>query len=123
MATDLTFTQLAAALPANSIVVSDGSTPLTAGVYINASNVTGDAIDALGDMGVVETMAKLLKAGRTAQETINANAAQGESLNAFSTPANSAPTIDENGNFNFQSSRSVTVEVTANLDTAAGPQV
>ena len=87
--TDLTFTELGAACPANSIVLSNGTTPLAAGVYINASNLTGDTIDALTDAGVLELMFKLRQFAGTAQTTVNAAANAGagpdpgEALAAF----------------------------------------
>lgn len=123
MASDLTFQQLSDKLPTDSIVVSDGSTPLPIGVYINPAKITGDSITALSDMGVLEAQAKLLRAGLEAQNTLNESAAQGEALNAWNTPASSSPTVDSNGDFIFESTRSLTVQVPSSLDNVSGPQI
>lgn len=87
--TDLTWTQLAASAPANSVQLSDGTTPLAAGVYLNISNLTGDAVTALSNAGVLEAMYKLRVAAGAAQTAVNAAAnggagpLDGEALAAF----------------------------------------
>lgn len=87
--TDLTWTQLAAETPANAIALSDGTAPLTAGVYINISALTGDTVNSLSSTGVLEAMYKLRLAAGEAQATVNAAANSGagpddgEALAAF----------------------------------------
>ena len=123
--TDLTFTQLAAASPANSIVLSDGTTPLAAGVYLNASNITGDTIDALTDTGVLELMFKIRQYAGTAQTTVNAAANggdgpdPGEALAAFPPYIYSNISID--GNVTVSQTSAFTLPV--NFNTVLGQNV
>ena len=118
--TDLTWAQISAKLPASTITTSNGSTPLTAGVYINLSTLTGDTIDATSDMGVVEAILKLLKAGREAQITANTGQAVGEQLNAFPTPSFGNSTIVESG-LSTIATYSLQAKVIASFDNVSGP--
>ena len=123
--TDLTFTQLAAASPANSIVLSDGTTPLAAGVYLNASNITGDTIDALTDTGVLELMFKIRQYAGTAQTTVNAAANggdgpdPGEALAAF--PPYTYSNISADGEVTVSQTSVFTLPV--NFNTVLGQNV
>lgn len=84
---DLTFQQLAAALPANSVTVSAGK------VMIDVSAITGDNLTALTDEGVVEFLYKLRSACTDAQTTANAALAAGDTpLAAFPNFAYGVPT-------------------------------
>lgn len=64
---DLTWQQLADALPANSITFSNGSP------VINIKAVTGDTYTDLNSSGVVEAFYKLREAAGSAQNTVNAS--------------------------------------------------
>jgi len=123
--TDLTFTQLAAASPANSIVLSNGTAPLAAGVYLNASNITGDTIDALTDTGVLELMFKIRQYAGIAQTTVNAAANggdgpdPGEALAAF--PPYAYSNISADGEVTVSQTSAFTLPV--NFNTVLGQNV
>lgn len=93
---DLKFSDLAAAAPANSVVVSNGTTALPAGVYINVSNLTGDARTALSDEGVVETGIKFAQYASKAQTTANAVTGATQ-INSFPGLSYGTPAADANG--------------------------
>ena len=90
---DLTFSELAAALPAGAVTFAGGD------ITLSMSAITGDTYTALTDPGVVEGIYKLLRGAATAQVTANdaLDPAAGDiELGAFLTSAFSIP--DENGN-------------------------
>lgn len=93
---DLKFSDLAAAAPANSVVVSNGTVALPAGVYINVSNLTGDAVTALSNEGVTETAIKLLKYGNKAQTTANAVTGATQ-INSFPSLSYGTPIVATDG--------------------------
>jgi hypothetical protein len=117
---DLMWSQLSAKLSANTIATSNGSLALPAGVYINVSALTGDTIDSVSDMSVVEAMVKLLKAAREAQITANTGQAVGEQLNAFPQPSFGNTTVIDQGLASI-ANYSVQARVIGSFDTAIGP--
>ena len=120
MANDLTFQQLSNQSPADAIQVSDGSTPLNAGVYINVSNLTGDSIQALADAGVVETALKLIQSCRDAQESVNSGLSPG---NAFPAVTFGAPSNDGSGNYFANITAAVSARAPLSVDDVVGAQV
>lgn len=93
---DLKFSDLAAAAPANAVVVSNGTTALPAGVYINVSSLTGDTISALTSDGVVETGIKFAQYCNKAQTTANAVVGATQ-INSFPGLSYGTPAVDTNG--------------------------
>ena len=83
--TDLTWQQLETALGANGAIQVSGTAPNET-VMIDVSKVNGDAVQALTTYGVVEFIAKLFYACRSAQTAANEGQANGERLNAFLNP-------------------------------------
>jgi len=75
--TDLTWQQLAAQLPANSITVVSGKVTIDVSV---ASDITADA---LTDAGVIKFFSFLFTAANKAQTAANTSQVQGEKLAAF----------------------------------------
>ena len=88
MARDLTFQQLADALPAGAIALS-GDT-----ITFSTKLITGDTATALSNTGVAELMQKLLMACAKAQETVNGALPAGERVNAFPQPTFGTPEQD-----------------------------
>lgn len=86
---DLTWAELLAALPPNSIFV-DG----TRGICVNVSLVSGEPtnLNALTQLGVIEFAYKLLEAANRAQLAKNASLPTGSKLNAFAPSTWSTPT-------------------------------
>jgi len=125
MASDLTFDQLSDALPADSVLaLAAGAAVANAGVYLNVSAITGDAITALADDGVIETLLKLIQAGSKAQTTINATAAAGSRLNAFPATTYGAPILDDaTGNYFSTVSGTVIGRAPLSIDSLVGPQI
>lgn len=123
MPTDLTFQQLSDALPTDSIQVSDGAAALPAGVYINASNLTGDSLTALTNEKVVETAIKLLKGCRDAQTTANDGVDAGSRLNAFPNPTFGVTTTNNQGNAQQIATYSVQGTIVTSFDEVTGPQI
>ena len=124
MPNDLTFQQLADNAPADAVQVSDGTTALSSGVYINVSNLTGDSIQALSDAGVVETMIKAVRAAQAAQTSVNANVSPGQQLNAFPPSSFGTPTQDANtGQFFAQITAAVTGRAPLSVDDTVGPTI
>lgn len=123
MANDLTFQQLADQLSANAVVVSDGTNPLPAGVMIDVSAVTEDAIANLSDMGVVETFLKLLRGAQSAQNAVNSSATVGNRLNAFPNSTFGAPTADETGAFSATLTASVVARAPLSINDSVGPVI
>jgi len=116
MASDLTFQQLADALPAGAVSAAGGT------VTIDLSVVTGDAYAGLSATGVVEVCAKLLRAGQQAQVTANENAAEGESLSAFNVGSLGALETLSNGDIQTQVNYSLSTVLKLDADNAVGPQ-
>jgi len=120
MATDLTWTQLSTQCPVNSILTSDGSTPLAAGLYVSLSNLTAETIDALGDSGVIEAIAKLLRYSQKAQDAANIGITSPNRLAAFST-ANGIPVQDANsGEWLVTTTYTTSVRYPLNIDSPIG---
>jgi hypothetical protein len=86
---DLTWAELLAALPPNTIFV-DG----TRGICVNVSLVSGETtnLNALTQTGVIEFAYKLLDACNRAQITKNSTLPTGSKLNAFANPSWTTPT-------------------------------
>ena len=117
MATDLTFEQIATALPANAVAVENGS------VVINISALTGDPVAALTDGGVLEAMYKLIQGCTAAQTTVNETAADGEALAAFSVGAFGGLQQLDNGDVVSQVNATVSSILKLNADNVTGPNV
>ena len=117
MATDLTFEQIAAALPANSVVVESGD------VKISISALTGDPVAALTDEGVIEAIYKLLQGCTAAQATSNETAADGEALAAFGVGAFGCLQQLDNGDVVTQVNSTVSTILKLNADDVTGPNV
>lgn len=120
--TDLTFQQVLDKSPSNSIVVSDGTTALPSGTYINLGTFLGQSVSGLSSTGVVEFASKFLQRARNAQTTVNTNQAVGEALNAFPNPVANTPTVTDTGISQLMS-YSVQVNLTATLDVVSAPNV
>jgi len=125
VATDLTFDQLSDALPADSVLaIAAGGAVANAGLYLNVSAITGDAITDLADEGVIETLLKLIQAGAKAQTTINATAGPGSRLNAFPATTYGAPILDEaSGTYFSTVSGTVIGRAPLSIDSLVGPQI
>ena len=120
MATDLTWTQLSAQCPANSILSSNGTTPLAAGLYLSLSNLTAETIDTLGDSGVIEALSKLLRYSQQAQSAANAGVSSPNRLAAFST-ANGIPVQDAtSGEWLVTTTYTTSVRYPLNIDSPIG---
>ncbi len=104
---DLSFTQLAAALPANSL------TETADDVTISLKTVMGEASVQLADTKVAEGLSKLLSAASTAQVTYNT--ANDPDLNSYPAPSFGTPVSDGSGG--FQATITHTLNVQAPLDT------
>lgn len=113
---DLTFQQLSDQSPANTVRVSNGSTALPAGLYIDCSALTGDTLSALSNSGVVEVVAKLLQACQLAQSAVNANRVSPNRLATFATTSG-VPTADAAGTLLVTTT--YTTSVRYPLDTSA----
>lgn len=118
MPADLSFSQLAAKTPANSILLSDGTTPLAAGIYINVSNLTGDTIDQLSDSGVIETVAKLLSSCQEAQTAANVGITAPNRLAAFNV-TNGVPALID-GTYQVTSTYTTSVRYPIDTDNPVG---
>ena len=112
MPSDLTFQQLATAAPAGAVSLSGGD------VVISASLLTGDTIDSLSDMGVIEFCIKLLNAAENAQATANTGVASPNRLASFFSSYSSVTTV--NGTPTTQNTRSVTGIVALNQNEIQG---
>jgi hypothetical protein len=93
---DITFAQLASNAPADSVVASNGTAPLPAGVYINVGKLTEDTVPDLSSNGVVETVVKLLKACNKTQTALNA-VTGATPINSFPQPSYGIPIAQDNG--------------------------
>lgn len=112
---DLTFDQLQAALPTGAVVLSNGTTALTAGVYINVGKFIEQVTNSMSDEGVTELAVKLIKAASKAQATQNAlpNATQ---MNAFPEPSYGSPRTDASGNVTSNITASVIGVIPLNIN-------
>lgn len=85
---DLTFQQLANALPTGTITFANGS-PI-----INVKTMTGDTYTDLNATGVIEALYKLREACGSAQNTVNGALTEADiPLNAFPDYSYGAPTL------------------------------
>ena len=111
---DLTWQELLAALPPESIFI-DG----IKGVCINISLVSGESqnLNLLTQAGVIEFAYKLLDACNRAQKTKNTPLATGTRLNAFSDPVWSTP----NQLGQVVARHSVSAQFPVNTSTASAP--
>jgi hypothetical protein len=90
---DLTWTELQTELTAlgynNAITLSSGK------VVIDVGTITGETVDSLTDMGVVEFLYKVRQAAGNAQSTVNATiSSASEQLSSFPGFSYSSPTSD-----------------------------
>ena len=83
--TDITWQQLQDAIGVTGAVTVTGTAPNET-VMIDVSKVNGDTIQELTAAGVIECLAKLFYAARSAQTAANEGQANGERLNAFLQP-------------------------------------
>lgn len=111
---DLTWAQLAAALPANAIVFANNT------ITIDAELVTGDGYTALSDEGVAEFMHKLLNACAAAQTTLNATLPSGSRLQAFPRAAFGVPAADTTGNFFTTATHTCQFSIPLNPNSVSG---
>lgn len=86
---DLTWSELLAALPPESIFVDSSR-----GICVNVSKVSGETtnLNLLTQTGVIEFCYKLLDAASRAQKTKNSSLPTGSKLNSFGDPIWSTPT-------------------------------
>lgn len=107
--TDLTFQQIQANLPANTITYDSGTNDL----LVSLKTLTGDNFTGLTDEGVCEAVYKLLRACQQAQATANADPdlEDGEALLTFPSSTNGG--FDPTTN---QVSVTSTVTVALNVD-------
>lgn len=117
MPADLTFSQLASALPSGSVLEDQNY-----GVVLIPSAISGDTIDELSDSGVVETLFKLIRAAGSAQTAANQNAPAGQRLNAFPPLVPSTPTIAADGQIRTRMTASIVAEMPVDPNAAVGPQ-
>ena len=119
---DLSFSQLAAQLPAGSILALEESDPVpAAGLYIRVDAVTGDPISALSDTGVIETLMKMFLASNRAQNAFNLTAPTGERLRAFLDPSFSSSSINAEGEATTRISCTLTAILDISVDSALSP--
>ena len=111
---DLTFAELLAALPPNSIFVD-----ATRGICINVSLISGESpiLNALTQVGVVEFVYKLLDAAARSQKSKNNSLPTGSKLNSFSDPVWSTP----NANGNVIARHAVSAQFIVSTATATAP--
>lgn len=111
---DLSFTELLAALPPNSIFVDPSQ-----GICINVSLVSGESPDLnlLTQVGVIEFCYKLLDAAHRAQTAKNAALPTGSKLNSFGAPVWSTP----NAAGLVTARHSVAAQFTVSTTTATAP--
>jgi hypothetical protein len=110
---DLTLTQLAAKLPANSF------TETADDVTISLKTLMGEASVQLADTKVAEFLSKTLAGAANAQvdyNTANPNA----QLNSYPQPNFGVPTDDGNGNFIATRTHTLTAGVPTDLDEITG---
>jgi len=117
---DLNFTQLAARLPANSIVSASGD------VTISLRAAMGETTVALTDQKVGEALSKLLEAASRAQDDYNANPSNAQDLRSYPAPSSGAPVRDSTGVWYsvFNYSIAVRMNIDRNfVDAIADPQL
>lgn len=115
MANDLTFQQLSDALPVGAITASGGN------ITISVSAVTGDTYASANNTGVVEAIAKLLRAAQQAQAEANETAPAGEALTAFGVGSLGALETLEDGTIQTQVNYSLSTILKLDVDNAVGP--
>ena len=123
MATDLTWQQLSAQLPANSIFVDSGK-----GVCIDISSMMqqsgSDKIILTSQTGVVEFCIKLLYAGAVAQITLNSSITNtAEKLSSFPAAIFSTPYQDDQGKYYAGISASVYGRAPLDLNSTIGTNI
>lgn len=107
---DLTFTALAAKLPANSITSSGGD------LLVSVKTVMGEANVALTDQKIGEFFSKLLDAASTAQ--IDHNAVATPKFRSYNSPVASAPFLNSTtGIYEATFTYTLTVNFPLNKDT------
>lgn len=111
---DLTWAELLAALPPNTIFVDSAR-----GICINVSLVSGESpvLNLLTQNGVIEFAYKLLDAANRAQKTKNNALPAGSKLNSFSDPIWSTP----NAVGNVTGRHSVAAQFVVSTLTATAP--
>jgi hypothetical protein len=110
---DISLQQLAAQLPAGSIV-QDGTD-----VVISLKAVTGENALALADEKTAESFAKLLMGAAKAQTTYN-TANPNAQLSTFSSASFGIPTLESNGMYYADASFNVTVSVPLTVNEIVG---
>lgn len=78
--TDLSYQQLLAKLPANSLVITGGK------VFLDVGIATDTTADTLTDLGVIKLLSVLLEAALKAQQDANTSQVAGEKLAALTPP-------------------------------------
>lgn len=110
---DLTFNELSIA-GNNCCVVNDGK------VFIDVSLLTGQSIDELDNVGVLETLAKLMQSAYSAQDEKNETLATGQKLNAIAEPSSNVPALD-GGSIVATTSYSMRLRYSLDLDNPTAP--
>lgn len=115
MANDLTWEQLAAALP-NGAITFTGTT-----ITLDAEIITGDAYTALGNEGVSEFIHKLLNGASTAQTTANTSLPVGSRLAAFPRVAFGVPSVDpSDGKFYALATHTIQLRIPLSTESVSG---
>lgn len=111
---DLSFAELLAALPPDSIFIDSNR-----GICVNVSLVSGESVNLylLTQVGVIEFCYKLLDAAHRAQTTKNAALPAGSKLNSFSAPVWSTPSAIGN----VTARHSVAAQFTVSTAVAVAP--
>lgn len=105
---DLSFQQLAAKLPAGSLV--DAGTDVT----ISLAAVMGEPTVDLADPKVAEALSKLLDAASQAQAAYNADASNQSDLTSYPAPTAGVATRDPQGNWSTNMTHTLTVRIPLN---------
>lgn len=108
---DLTFSNVSAKLPSNSITASDGD------VLISVKAVCGESSVNLSDQKLGEFLAKFLEACSKAQTDYNA--INTPKFRSYNPPAAGAPFVDsDSGDYYSTFTYTVSVDIPLNRDTA-----
>ncbi len=110
---DLTFGELSNA--GNSCCVVESGK-----VFIDVSLLTGETITTLDDLGVFETIAKLMQAGYSAQDDKNETLPTGQKLGAIAEPSSNVPSLD-GGEIVATTAYSMRLRYSLDLDNPTAP--
>lgn len=120
MATDLTWIQLQEAIGANGTISYDAANQ---DIVIRVKPITGDNYNGIGNIGVIEFVAKLFTICRTAQTQSNTNAVAGSRLNAFQAPQFGVPFQSDNGQFFALATYTMQAQLPVSFDSVQGTQI